>query len=438
MAGPARQRKDTQQKRAHDLAYVLGEGASVGRSRVLQDAYSVAPLVLLNALLVVAIYLAVILRGQSVRWDAFAIVAASLAALPVVVAFVLVSLRDHEQPITVATFVTGVTVAVVIALLSALRIFMSYSGVLFCAVPTAFVMIVVMLRLKQAESERVALLDFPGAAAALEKLGGAIPVIRGGDEDLAVFDRFLIDIGTHYSDRWSRFLLRSYMRGVLVTPWVQFLERRRGRVDIGSFDLSDIVLRPSRILYSQLKRAIDILGVIIAFPFALVLGAFTYLYILIRAGRPVFFIQQRRGYGGRNFTIYKFRTMRAHASRHSARDDDDRVIGGLGLIRRLRFDEIPQLYNIWRGDMSWVGPRPAVAEVAGAAEMAEPKYASRLLVRPGLSGWAQVNSGYASTTAEELEKLGYDLYYVKNMSFDLDLLILAKTVRILLFRIGAK
>ena len=425
-------------RRSHDLAYVLGEGASVGRNRVLQDAWSVAPLVLLNAALIVIIYLAVITRVAQPDWRAFAIVAPSLAALPVVIAFVLVSLRDHEQPVTVATFVTAVSTAVLIAILSALRIFMSFSGVLACAIPTVFVMIVVMMRLKRAQTERVAILDFPGASAAAERLGGNLPIIRGADAELGAFDRFLIDVGTHYSDKWSRFLLRSYMRGVLVTPWIQFLELRRGRVDVHSFDLSDIVLRPSQILYSRVKRVLDIAGVLVAAIPALLVGGITYLYILIRAGRPVLFRQERRGYGGKTFTIVKFRTMEHSSAKHSALDNDSRIVPGLKLIRRLRFDEIPQLINIWRGEMSWIGPRPATVDVAEATEAVEPKFASRLLVRPGLTGWAQVNWRYASTIEEEVEKLGYDLYYVKNMSFDLDLVIMAKTVRILLFRTGAK
>lgn len=431
-------RQKRSRRRTHDLAYVLGEGASVGRNRVLQDAWSVAPLVLLNSVLVAVIYLAVIARGSRPDWMSFGIVASCLAALPVVIAFVLVSLRDHEQPVTVATFVTAVTTAVLIATLSALRIFMSYSGVLFCAIPTVFVMIVVMMRLKQAQTERVAILDFPGAANAAARIGGDLPIIRGADADLGAFDRFLIDVGTHYSPKWSRFLLRSYMRGVLVTPWIQFLELRRGRVDIHSFDLSDTVLRPSQILYSRAKRVLDLFGVLVAFIPALIVGSLTYLYILIRAGQPVLFRQERRGYGGKSFTIVKFRTMQHSTAKHSALDNDSRIVPGLRLIRKLRFDEIPQIINIWRGEMSWIGPRPATVEVAEATEAVEPKFASRLLVKPGLTGWAQVNLGYASTVHEEVEKLGYDLYYVKNMSFDLDLVIMAKTVRIVLFRRGAK
>jgi lipopolysaccharide/colanic/teichoic acid biosynthesis glycosyltransferase len=435
MAGSAIRRT---RKRPHEFSYVLGEGASVGRSRLWLDAASVAPIVLLNTLLVIALYFAPLLRVPHIRWDAFFIVVSSLALLPVAIASVLVSLRDHEQPITVATFVTGVALAVVVAILSASRIFMSYWGVLFCAVPTVFLMIAVMLRLQQKETERVALLDFSDAETTVAKLGGNVDVIDGEATDLEPYDRLLIDMSTHHSNLWSSFLLRAHMRGVLVTPWVQFLETRRGRVDIDTFDFADIVLRPGQILYSRAKRAMDIVFVILAAPLALVLYGLTYLYILVRAGRPVHFIQQRRGYGGHDFTMYKFRTMQPHRSRQSARDDDDRIIPGLKVIRGLRLDEIPQLYNIWRGEMSWVGPRPAVAEVAKAAEREEPKYANRLLVRPGLSGWAQVNAGYASTTAEEIEKLEYDLYYVKNMSFDLDLLIMFKTIRILLLRIGAK
>lgn len=431
----SRQRR---KKRSHDLAYVLGEGASVGRSRVVQDALSIAPLVLLNSALVFVIYLAVIARGTVPSWGAFSIVGPLLAALPLAIGFVLVSLRDHEQPVTVAIFVTGVAVSVLVSLLSASRVFMSYSGVLICAVLTALVMMAVMMRLQRAQSERVAMLDFPGAEQAVARLGGNIPIVSGAAEDLGRFDRFLVDAATHHSPIWSKFLLRSSMRGVLMTPWVQFLEKRRGRVDIHSFDPSDIVLRPSQILYSRVKRLLDLAGVLVALPFALVIGLAVALYIFVRAGRPVLFLQKRRGYGGESFTIVKFRTMQHSTAKHSALDNDKRIIPGLRLVRRLRLDEIPQIYNIWRGEMSWIGPRPAAVEVAEATEAVEPKYASRLLVRPGLTGWAQVNSGYASTVAEEVDKLGHDLYYVKHMSFDLDLVIMAKTIRILLFRIGAK
>src|SRR5690606_7843884 len=145
------------------LAYVLAEGASVGRSRVVQAALSVGPLVLGNVGAVLVVYLAAATRGPTVNWPALGIVAATLALLPVIIGLVLVSLRDHEQPVTVALFVTVVAPAMAIAVLSALRIFMSFWGVLLCALPTAAIMVVVMLRLRRAQTERVAMLDFVGA-----------------------------------------------------------------------------------------------------------------------------------------------------------------------------------------------------------------------------------------------------------------------------------
>lgn len=419
-------------RRSHDLAYVLGEGASVGRSRVVQDGLSVAPLVLVNIVLVALVYLATISRGSNPDWAAFAIVAPSLSAVPVIVAFVLVSLRDHDQPITVATFVTVVVTAMAIAILSASRVFVSYSAVLYCSLPTVLVMILVMLRLNRAQSERVAMLDFPGAADAVQVLGGDIPIIRGADEELGRYDRFLVDASTHYSDTWSRFLLRSYMRGVLVTPWVQFLETRRGRVDVESFDPTDIVLRPSQILYSRAKWILDLLGVLVTLPISLPIALITGLYILIRAGRPVFFTQERRGYGGGSFKIYKFRTMRLDAGGHAAAAKDSRVISGMSFIRRFRLDELPQLINIFRGEMSFVGPRPEALALASSYEDEIPRYIDRALVRPGLTGWAQVSTTASATVSEAKRKLAYDLYYIKHMSLDLDILIGFKTIRTLI------
>ena len=419
---------------SHDLAYVLGEGGSVGRSRFVQDSLAIAPLVLLNAVLSVVIYAALITRGGVPRWDAFLLVGPALATLPLLVAFVLVSLRDHDQPITVAVFVTGIVGAVEIAILSALRVFVSYSGALTCVVVTALVMIVVMLRLQQAESERVAILDFDGADAAAAQLGGSFRIIRDAEDDLRATDRVLIDVAAHHSARWARFLLRAYMRRVLVTPWVQFLEKRRGRVDIDSFDVSDIVVSSGQIVYSRLKRVVDLVLVLLTLPISVPLGLLVALYVRAVAGSPVLFTQTRRGYGGRDFTIYKFRTMRRNAGADAARvQGDDRVLPGMRLLRRLRLDELPQLINILKGDMSVVGPRPESADLAATYEQAIPRYVDRLLVRPGLTGWAQVNAAASVTVAEAREKLAFDLYYVKRMSLDLDLLILARTIRIIVF-----
>jgi lipopolysaccharide/colanic/teichoic acid biosynthesis glycosyltransferase len=417
---------------SHDLAYVLGQGASVGRSRVVQDAVSVAPIVLVSAFVAAATYLALVQRGGiTIVWSAAWIVAAALATLPFAVTFVLVSLRDHRQPVTISVFVTAIGAAFVVAVLSATRLQVSYLGVMGAFLPAVLGMILVMLRLQQAQNERVGMLDFPGAAHAAGALGGRIPIIRGGDEDLGRYDRLLIDAQAHYSDKWSRFLLRAYMRGVLVTPWVQFLELRTGRVDIESFDPSDIVLRPGQILYSRIKRLTDIVGVLVLLPVVLPLGLVTALYILVRAGSPVLFVQERRGHGGRTFNIYKFRTMRRDASADAATAGDSRIVPGTAAIRRFRLDELPQLFNILKGEMSFVGPRPESIRLAQIYEDEIPRYVDRVLVRPGLTGWAQVNTAASATVDEARRKLAYDLYYIKHMSLDLDIVIAFRTIRTL-------
>ena len=421
----------------HDLAHVLDGGASIRRSRLRRDAGLVAPSVGAAAVAAAAIYLATVTRTHVPSWRDVAIVASSLALLPVIISFLLLSLRDNGQPLTLAGLMTVSTSALVVAVLSALRLHISYWGVLLAAIPVALAMIVVMLQLRRAENDSVALLAFDGAETVRGRLGTDVAIADGTDADLRAYDRFLID-AAHHSGRWSRFLLRAHMRGIPVTPWMQFLEQRHGRVDIASFDIADVVLRPGQIVYSRVKRIFDLGGALLALPVALLAGGLVGLYILLAAGRPVLFRQKRRGHGGETFIIVKFRTMRTDADSRPASENDDRVVPALRAVRRLRLDEIPQLYNILRGEMSWIGPRPATVEVAEATEAVEPKFASRLLVRPGLTGWAQVNAAYASTVAEEIEKLGYDLYYVKNMSFDLDLIIMARTVKTLLLRRGAR
>ena len=221
-------------------------------------------------------------------------------------------------------------------------------------------------------------------------------------------------------------------------PWTRYLEIRHGRLDIDSFDISHLNYSPSQLLYARFKRGLDIFAVIVSLPLTIPIAVFVALFLYFLDGNPVIFVQIRRGFGGNRFRMYKFRTMYKGTAGGSTTIADARIMPGCRLIRKLRFDELPQLLNILRGDMSLIGPRPVAEYVARASERVEPKYALRSLVLPGITGWAQVTSGYAATTDEELEKLSYDLYYIKHLSFDLDLLVLFKTVRTVLFGAGAR
>jgi UDP-GalNAc:undecaprenyl-phosphate GalNAc-1-phosphate transferase len=281
----------------------------------------------------------------------------------------------------------------------------------------------------------VALVNFPDAVRVSEELGG-LGIIVDPSDDPPDIEMLLIDPDEHHSPVWSPLLANAYLRGIEIVPWTSFREVRSGRLDIDSFEVTHLSYSPSQLLYARTKRILDIAAVLVSLPVTVPIAALVALYIQIRDGSPVVFVQVRRGYGGRRFRMYKFRTMYRGAEGGSTDVGDTRIIPGCTLIRKLRFDEIPQLYNILRGDMSLIGPRPVAEYVARSSAAVEPKYELRSLVLPGITGWAQVHSGYASTVDEEIEKLSFDLYYIKHLSFDLDLQILFKTVKTVVFGAG--
>ena len=178
-------------------------------------------------------------------------------------------------------------------------------------------------------------------------------------------------------------------------------------------------------------------------PLVLPVCAIISLAILLLDGRPIFFFQKRGGFRGLPFTAYKFRTMKSEPTREPlARNqvihNDPRISPLGGFLRRHRLDELPQVLNILRGEMGWIGPRPEPLELSMIYEKKLPFYRYRHAVRPGLTGWAQVNQGHVTSVSDIDEKLKYDFYYIKNVSIWLDFLIILKTFRIVLFGIGAK
>jgi exopolysaccharide biosynthesis polyprenyl glycosylphosphotransferase len=166
--------------------------------------------------------------------------------------------------------------------------------------------------------------------------------------------------------------------------------------------------------------------------------------LLIKLGSrgPVLYRQKRVGLRGQVFHCYKFRTMRSDAEADTgptwARDDDPRITGIGHFLRRSRFDEIPQLLNVLRGDMAFVGPRPERPEFVEKLGQEIPYYDIRHVARPGITGWAQINYGYGSSVEEAKEKLRYDLYYIRNVSVILDLIIVFRTFRAVLLGRGVR
>jgi len=210
-------------------------------------------------------------------------------------------------------------------------------------------------------------------------------------------------------------------------------------------------LRPSWLIFSEgfrrrraleaTKRGIDIVLAFIGLVVALPAMALVALAMKLLSPGPVFYHQDRVGKDGKSFTIYKFRSMRTDAEAGTgavwSTVGDPRVTPFGRFLRRTRLDELPQLWNVLRGDMSTVGPRPERPEFVTDLTKEIPFYGQRHAVRPGVTGWAQVRHNYASSVADSLEKLQYDLFYIKNFSLSLDLFIVFETMKTMLLRRGA-
>ena len=253
--------------------------------------------------------------------------------------------------------------------------------------------------------------------------------IRDPGADLRDYGILLTTSVVDLSPEWAQVLSRAMIAGKLVRPIAEYLEEEQGIVSIDHFDLDH--LPPSGLTsYRIRKRLMDMVITIVALPVALPILAAGALAVLVSMGRPILFVQPRTGQGGRVFRIYKLRTMHRSAETHGATTskDDLRITPLGGFLRRFRVDELPQLMNVLKGDMSIIGPRPEWTLLSEKYSRELPVYVYRHLVRPGITGWAQVRGGYASDLAETQTKVGYDLFYIKNLSFSLDIQILVRTV----------
>ena len=249
------------------------------------------------------------------------------------------------------------------------------------------------------------------------------------------------DLRAEHSRDWERFLASCALEGLPVYDLRHIAESLTGKVKVQHLSENTLSSGLARIVYARIKRLIDIGGVVLAAPvFLPVILVFAALIKLESPGDAIF-TQPRMGYRGRTFTIYKLRSMRPDApgAGHAyTKDEDPRVTRVGAFIRKYRIDEFPQIWNIFRGEMSWIGPRPESMALSEWYDREVPFYCYRHMVRPGISGWAQVNQGNVAMIDAATEKLHYDFYYIKNLSPWLDLLIGAKTVQTILSGFGSK
>jgi lipopolysaccharide/colanic/teichoic acid biosynthesis glycosyltransferase len=323
---------------------------------------------------------------------------------------------------------------------------LNYSRVHFAAsfMLSALWYYVVYFKLQRQQRLRVGVVPFGGVDHLF-----AIPDVswirlsRAGDRDGGV-DAIVADLHADIPDEWERFLADAAIDGMLVMHVKQLEESLTGRVAIEHLSENNFGSLIPGIVYGKIKRVWDLVVSIVVLPvlapFLLLVG----LVIRLDSPGPIFFRQERMGYRGKPFTMIKFRSMVHDRDVDDARSDaitrdgDDRVTRVGRFLRRYRIDELPQVINIVRGEMSWIGPRPEAVPLSRWYEKELPFYRYRHIVRPGITGWAQVNQGHVAEVEDVLWKLHYDFYYIKNFGFWLDILIIARTVRTVLSGFGAR
>ncbi|MER8815604.1 sugar transferase [Mesorhizobium sp. M0965] len=252
------------------------------------------------------------------------------------------------------------------------------------------------------------------------------------------------DLRADLSDEWERYIADRALSGTPVYHVKQISESLTGRVEIEHLSENTLgSLNPNQ-AYLKIKQSVDwasALFVLIVFSPLLL---FVAIAVKVDSTGPALFKQKRMGYRGQPYEVYKFRTMKLSATTGDEKEaaitkaGDTRITRLGQFLRKSRIDELPQAFNILRGEMSWIGPRPEALVLSKWYEAELPFYRYRHIVRPGITGWAQVNQGHVAAVDDVLEKLHYDFYYIKNFSPWLDVLIVFRTIRTMLTGFGAR
>lgn len=254
-------------------------------------------------------------------------------------------------------------------------------------------------------------------------------------------DGVVVDLNATLDPRWEDFIVQCASQGIPIYDSTRTREFMTGEVDlVRAGDIGMEALHPQR-SYMAAKSAVDVFAAVVLLPIVLpVLAAFAVLIRMDSPG-PAFFVQKRMGYRGRVFNCYKLRSMRvdAHKLGPSFTSADDPRVTRIGrFIRKYRVDELPQIFNILKGEMSWIGPRPEAVNLAIDYGRHIPYYAFRHSVKPGITGWAAIRQGNVAEVDEATRKLRHDFFYIKNISASLDAFIAVKTAWIVFTGFGSR
>ncbi|PSV47271.1 UDP-glucose lipid carrier transferase [Photobacterium sp. GB-36] len=359
----------------------------------------------------------------------------SAIVLPKISTYLLVERKYYILPVVVTVFV------VAMSLVFFTRVDYSRSALIYGGI-ISFIWFYITSLLRQ-ESQRLVLfaisnfdiksLNQKGRVRVIElKQPYNIADVKGG---------LVVDLHRNLTPESEKFIADCSLANISVFHSESIKEMLEGKVQTQHLSENAIGTLLPNPIYMTFKRIWESLIIIVSFPITLPIMAITAILIKLENPGPAMFIQERVGQGGKVFRIYKFRSMtvkEAGAEDKFATQEQARVTKVGKVIRKVRIDELPQFFNVLKGDMSLIGPRPEQDSFVKQFEQEIPFYGYRHMVKPGITGWAQVVQGYADDTESTTEKLAFDLYYIKNLSFWLDVNIVFKTIRTMLTGFGAK
>lgn len=252
-------------------------------------------------------------------------------------------------------------------------------------------------------------------------------------------DGYVVDLhNPNLSHDWQKFLAEQSLSGIPVLHIRNVEEMLTGQVKIHHMYENHLgSLQPS-VTYLSIKYILEMILIILSLPITIPILFIVGILIKIEDGGSIFYKQKRIGYRGKIITIYKLRSMKEKSKEHITTQNDNRITKIGHFIRKTRIDEIPQFFNVIKGEMSLIGPRAEFKDFADELEKKIPFYQYRHIVKPGISGWAQVMHGYATGVDETQVKISFDFYYIKHFSFSLDVLIFFKTIKTMLTGFGAR
>jgi lipopolysaccharide/colanic/teichoic acid biosynthesis glycosyltransferase len=270
-------------------------------------------------------------------------------------------------------------------------------------------------------------------------------ILHSPEARISGLDAIAADLRIDLPNEWDRKLADYALGNMPVYHIKHLLESLTGKVELEHLSENSFGSLTPRLDYMMFKNLVDwlvafVMGVILL-PLIIVIG----ILVRLTSPGPAFFLQERIGYQGRPFTVYKFRTMKTTVANSIqerdlaiTRDRDDRITTIGRFLRMSRIDELPQILNILKGEMSWIGPRPEAAVLSRWYEKEIPFYRYRHIIRPGIAGWAQVCQGHVADIDDVRSKLNYDFYYIKQYSPWIDLLIVVRTIRTMITGYGAR